>query len=73
MARLHGTELVVSQKSGVPAKVAGGDYGELVAEIKKLREELQAANYAIAKNTNKSAKVFERWDVDGLPDTRTVV
>jgi len=40
-------------------------------ELKTLRSDLAAANYAIAKNTNKSAKVAERWDVDGLPAERT--
>jgi hypothetical protein len=46
---------------------------ELVAEIKSLRADLNSGNYAIAKNTGKVSKFIERWDGDGLPDTRTTI
>lgn len=42
---------------------------ELKAEIKKLREDLNAANVAIAKSTAKTADVLNRWSVVGLPAT----
>lgn len=48
------------------------DNTDVVAEIKLLREELQAANYQIAKNTNRIAKIADRWDVDGLPAERVL-
>ena len=48
------------------------DNTAVVAEIKQLREELQAANYQIAKNTLKISKIADRWDIDGLPAERTL-
>jgi hypothetical protein len=48
------------------------DNTDVVAEIKQLREEMQAANYQIAKNTLRIAKVADRWDVDGLPEERVL-
>jgi hypothetical protein len=48
------------------------DNTDVVAEIKLLREELQAANYQIAKNTNRIAKIADRWDIDGIPAERTL-
>jgi len=42
---------------------------ELKAEIKQLREDLNAANVAIAKSTAKTADVLDRWSVVGLPAT----
>jgi hypothetical protein len=42
---------------------------ELKAEVKKLREDLNAANVAIAKSTAKTADVLDRWSIVGLPAT----
>lgn len=42
---------------------------ELKAEIRQLRQELNAANVAIAKSTAKTADVLDRWSVVGLPAT----
>jgi hypothetical protein len=47
----------------------GSDTAE---EVKRLREELRSAMFAIAKNTGKTADQLNRWDGDGLPETRTV-
>lgn len=41
-------------------------------EVKRLREELRSAMFTIAKNTGKTADQLNRWDGDGLPETRTV-
>ena len=71
-AKLHGTELIVSPRASYPAKVMGADSPELLAEVKKLREEIKAGNFASVKNSNKMAKILTRFDDDGLPDTRTV-
>lgn len=38
------------------------DISELVAEVKSLRNDQQAANYEIAKNTRKTAKILDRMD-----------
>jgi hypothetical protein len=48
------------------------DNSEVVRELKSLREDIKAYGYAIAKNTGKSAKVSDRWDIDGLPAERTL-
>lgn len=46
------------------------DNSELVAEVRELRRELKAANYAVAKNTFKTSKILDRWDGDGQPEVR---
>lgn len=48
----------------------GSSQSELVAEIQQLRAEIRAANGAIARNTQDTAKLMRRWDGDGMPDTR---
>jgi hypothetical protein len=45
----------------------------LLAEIKKLNakiDRLEAISYQTTKNTQKTAKTLEKFDYDGLPDTR---
>lgn len=39
-------------------------------QIAGLREEMKASLYAVAKNTAQTANRLNRWDGDGLPDTR---
>jgi len=77
---MHGTEIVIPVKGGkVRAEVEGkggispygADSKELLAEIKKLREDLQAGNYTIASNTNKMYQILDKFDGDGLPPERT--
>jgi hypothetical protein len=71
----RGPELEYTKPSRIFSASESGDLlrtSELVAEIKALRADLNAGNYVIAKNTGKSAKLAERWDGDGLPETRTV-
>jgi len=53
------------------------DTSELLAELKKLgteitllRQESKAADQSLAINTNRAAKVLERWDIDGQPAER---
>jgi hypothetical protein len=48
----------------------GGGNADLVAEIQALRADLRAANAAIARNTQDTAKLIRRWDGDGMPETR---
>lgn len=48
------------------------DNSDMVAEIASLRNDLRAANTAIAQNTNRQARLLERWDGDGMPAVRTV-
>jgi len=48
------------------------DTSALEKEIKLLREDFKAINTAVAKYTHKTAKVLERWDVDGLPEERVL-
>jgi hypothetical protein len=46
------------------------DLSGLTSEIKALREDMKAANYSIAKNTQKTASILNRWDGDGQPQER---
>jgi TP901 family phage tail tape measure protein len=48
------------------------DNGELLLEIKLLREEVKRGNFAVAKNTLRTSKVLDRWDGDGTPAERVV-
>jgi hypothetical protein len=48
------------------------DTSRLEAEIAALRSEFQASNYAIAKNTARTAQWLEKWEMDGLPKETTV-
>ena len=57
----------------------GGNEGAIVAELQRLQRELaqlrtetRAQQQAIAINTGKTARLQERWDGDGLPETRDV-
>lgn len=54
------------------------NYKELLQEVNALRSDLNAANFQLVKNTNKNLKIterwdamFERWDIDGIPEERT--
>lgn len=56
-----------------------GNNDQVVQELQALRDEVaqlradsNAGLQATAANTSKTARQFERWDVDGLPETRTV-
>ena len=49
------------------------DTSQLEQELVKLREELSAANFQIAKNTSNTTRLLERWDGDGMPETRVIV
>lgn len=71
---LHGIEAVVPLPDGrtIPVEMTGGaDSRELLAELKKLRVDLQIGNYTIACNTLKMAKILDKFDGDGLPAERT--
>lgn len=46
--------------------------GEVAAEVRNLRSEMRAALYQVAKNTGKTQTLLDRWDGDGLPETRDV-
>ena len=56
VAKLHGTELIVSPKSSYPVKMKGNDNVVLIEEVRALRAEINAGNLQIAKNTLKSEK-----------------
>lgn len=69
-ATLHGTELVVSPKSKYPATIKGSDNSELLAELKRLNAKLDAYGISISRTSEKTYKVLDKFDRDGLPDTR---
>lgn len=49
-----------------------GNNERLINEVRQLRQDIQRGNFAIAKNTQKTARQLERWDVDGLPEERVL-
>jgi len=49
-----------------------GNNERLINEVRQLRQDIQRGNFAIAKNTQKTARQLERWDVDGLPGERVL-
>jgi len=63
---------LVQTGGGLGVRAVGADNVELKAEIRDLKEVLNAALIAIAKNTSESARIARRWDGDGLPPTREV-
>jgi hypothetical protein len=48
--------------------LSGG--GNVADQIANMRSEMRSSLYAIAKNTGKTSDQLNRWDGDGLPDTR---
>jgi hypothetical protein len=67
-----GPELEYTGPSNIiPLKKTGSDL-ELISEVKGLRNDLRRANFTIAKNSEKTAKILDRFDSDGLPETRTL-
>ena len=58
------------QRGAIKPGAAAND--DMVVEIQALRSELQAANVAIATNTQDTAKLLRRWNGDGMPGTRVV-
>lgn len=78
IAQIHEGEAIIPAPFN-PAKYnkdSGND--ALVAEIKALRAEVEslrksneAGQNAIAANTGKTARVLTKFDIDGLPETRT--
>ena len=70
------TDMVANIHKGeriVPAAYNRNDAtnADLVAEVKKLREEISRSGYETAKQTAKTAKLLETWEGDGMPETRT--
>lgn len=57
---------------GTGAIHPGAAGGDLVAEIRALRAEVQAGNIAVAVATQETAKTLRRWNGDGMPDVRVV-
>lgn len=69
----NGPELEFTGPSRIMSNADTGKlmgFGDLLAEMRALRDDLQAGQIAIAKNTSKTAKQLERWDLQGLPEER---
>lgn len=82
---LHGTEAIIPLQDGVsvpvtltsPSQPGDNIYHDLVAEIRQLRQAVAAAqteNRTIGietiKAVKKTARVLDRWDIDGQPAER---
>ena len=61
LAKLHGTELIVSPKGGYPVTVAGGDRGE---ELKELREQNALLRQLVAQSARPTKIVTDERGLD---------
>lgn len=52
------------------AESAAKGVADITVLIKELSENLQASQFAIAKNTLGAHKILSRWDIDGMPEER---
>ena len=68
----NGPEAIIPLPDGrtVPVRITGAaDNKEVVAELKALRSEQRAQAAEIAKWNQKTAKIIDKWDGDGMPAT----
>jgi lambda family phage tail tape measure protein len=63
-ARIHEGERIIPKADNY--KLTQGNEA-LIAEVRMLREELRAQNTETAKNTQRTAKILDKWDGDGMP------
>lgn len=69
LAMLHGDEAVIPLENGnVPVRIS---YADLIAEIKALRYDVNAANIKTLSYSKKTADALDKWDKDGQPPERT--
>lgn len=63
--------VVLIEPAPMPEMVNSGYVvADLLDEIKSLREDLEASQFSIANNTQKTSEMLLRWDVNGLPQER---
>jgi hypothetical protein len=74
----------VAEQLGVQRMAMGGIVGgglsmgdsyssdSIVEQVAALRSELRDIGVALAKNTLSTSKILNRWNGDGMPETRTV-
>ena len=77
LAQVHKGERIIpaaDNRALHAALQSGGGAGnpELVSEVRSLREENRAQAGEIARLNLRIAKALERWDGDGMPETRKV-
>jgi hypothetical protein len=56
--------------SQIRGALAGGDSAEVTAAIERLDANLQAQASATVRLQNAMVKIFDRWDIDGMPEVR---
>lgn len=49
-----------------------GNNERLINEVRQMRQDIKRANFAIAKNTQKTYRQLESWDIRGLPEERVL-
>ena len=78
IAQVHKGEAIIpapfnptkySKDSGNDALVA--EIKALRAEVENLRKSTEAGQNAIAANTGKATRLLAKFDIDGMPETRT--
>ena len=50
--------------------IGGGETSEIKALLQKLISAVNSGNFHVAKNTLKTAKVMQKFDLQGLPEAR---
>jgi hypothetical protein len=74
----EGPELVNFRNPGMvytaaqTSNLLRGDNSELINEVRQLREENQAQAHAMVQLQARVTRLLERWDGDGMPETRSV-
>ena len=73
VARSQAVSAPVPASYRAPVAAAGASNADVVAELKRLGEQLAVANREIALNTQRSARLADKWDIDGQPAVRQPV
>ena len=68
LAMVHRGERIVPAAQNRP----DATNAKLVAEMADMKVQLQAALVAIAQNTSKTARILQKFDGDGMPETRVL-
>jgi phage-related minor tail protein len=71
LALLHEGEAVVPRQYN-PAIGGGNQTGDMAAELRKQREEARAQSARTRELQTRMTKLLERWEANGLPETRVV-
>jgi hypothetical protein len=64
------TKLTSENYGSMTAPSIEKSFSDMLSELRGLREDLSISQYHIAKNTQQSNTLLQRWETDGLPPER---